>query len=190
MPPAEEVQDEVNKEEQDKVLVSPPPWNAWYSSCCHVPHYIDDGGALEGKCDMCVNIRPKGQDIMLDPDQLAELKKSPCLSFDTLMVGNTCFHSPSPPELPASNPRGQVRKSPNFFEEMGWGKMSGLTDDTSFMITKLRGLISKWYLLFEPHHHYMEHVPIGKENHGTLELAIMVETGSIVRQGLLLGRWR
>ena len=71
--PAEEEQNEVHKEENDKVL-APPMWNAWYLASCHVLHYIGNGNALEGKCKMCGNIRPQCQNIMLDHYQLAELK--------------------------------------------------------------------------------------------------------------------
>ena len=27
----------------------PPLWNAWYSTCCQVLHFVGDGGALVGK---------------------------------------------------------------------------------------------------------------------------------------------
>ena len=26
----------------------PPLWNAWYSTCCHVLHFVGDGGGLVG----------------------------------------------------------------------------------------------------------------------------------------------
>ena len=40
-----------------KKLDMPPLWNAWYSSCCQVLHYIGDSGALNGKCLKCGNTK-------------------------------------------------------------------------------------------------------------------------------------
>ena len=59
------------------VPMLPPLWNAWYSACCRILTYVGNGGALQGKCGMCGNARPSRQHTMLDPDQIAELKKAP-----------------------------------------------------------------------------------------------------------------
>jgi hypothetical protein len=88
----------------------PPLWNAWYSTCCQVLHFVGDGGVLVGKCALCGNGRPGRKDVMLDPKQLAELRTTPCLSYDVL-TGSVSH--PRSGVLQPSYPRGQVtRHSP------------------------------------------------------------------------------
>jgi hypothetical protein len=101
----------------------PPLWNAWYSACCRVLTYVGNGGALQGKCGMCDNACPSRKHTMLDPDQIAELKKAPALSFDALM-GVDAIHATSHSGLSTSNPRGNARMSPRRFEELEGGKMT------------------------------------------------------------------
>jgi hypothetical protein len=187
------VEEEKEKGGED-VPSFPPLWNAWCSACCRVVHYVGDGGVLEGKCCKCDNINPKRQDVMLDPDQVDELKKTPGLSLSVLMPGHNHFtHSHPQPEVPMSFPRGQGRKSPKEFQQVDLGKTSGLLDeDISFLShdsneditiveTKTDLEVSK-YSFFEWLEHYMEHVSIGQENRGMVELAKMVEAGTIVRE--------
>jgi hypothetical protein len=64
-----------------KKLSIPPLWNAWYSACCQALCFVGDGGALSGNCVMCGDERPGRKDIMLDPEQLAELERMPLSSF-------------------------------------------------------------------------------------------------------------
>ena len=98
-----------------KNLDIPPLWNAWYSTCCHALCYVGDGGALLGKCAICGSGRPGRKDIMLDPEQVAELKATPCLSYDSLtgMVSR-----PPSGGHPPSYPRGQARHSPQKFKDV------------------------------------------------------------------------
>ena len=85
---------------------------------------------MEGKCCKCDNINPKRQDVMLDPDQVDELKKTPGLSLSVLMPGHNHFTPSHPePEVPMSFPRGQARKSSKEFQPVDLGKTSGLLDD-------------------------------------------------------------
>ena len=119
---------------------------------------------------------------MLDPDQIAELKRSPALFIDALMGV----------ALPMSNPRGKARMSPRRFEELEDGTTTGppslpllsLVDgseeeEDDLVPTDLG--VSK-YSFIERLHHYMESVPICEENRGTVKLAVMVEVGSVVRE--------
>jgi hypothetical protein len=84
-----------------------------------------------------------------------------------------------------SNPRGNARVSPRRFEEFEGGKLTlaSLADDSKeeddLVPTDLE--VSK-YSFFERLHHYMERIPISEENRGTVELAVMVEVGTIVRE--------
>ena len=100
----------------------PPLWNAWYSSCCQVLRYYGDGGALVGRCALCGNGRPGRKDVMLDPEQMAELKAVPCLVYDAL-TGTVARHSSG--GLPHSFPRGQVRHSPHKFTDVSVSKIGG-----------------------------------------------------------------
>ncbi len=109
-----------------KKLDMPLLWNAWNSSCCRVLHYVGDGGALTGKCVLCRDAHPGRKDIILDPEQITELRKTLCLCYDALM-GNV-FRPPSNGLLP-SFLQGQARKLPQNFEELRVGKRSGLADE-------------------------------------------------------------
>ncbi len=87
--------------------------------------------------------------------------------------------------------------SPKTFEEIEGGKTTGLFDGSSPPSSPSASLadssekeddliptdheISK-YSFIEQLHHYMECVPSCEENRGTVELAIMVEAGTIVRE--------
>jgi hypothetical protein len=132
---------------------------------------------------------------MLDPDQLADLKNTPALSFDALMGGGVALRPTSTSKLLRSNPRGKARTSPKNFEEVLWGKTSWLTDNTSPPSSPASSKYSKEdnqvyrtglevskYAFYEQLLHYMERVPVRKDNSGTVGLAIMVEAGSVVRK--------
>ena len=165
----------------------PPLWNAWYSACCRVVTYVGDGGVLKGKCGKCGNARPSRKHTMLDPDQIGKLEKTPTLSFDALMevdASRVSFHS----GLSTSNPRGNARMSPRRFEELEDASLQSASldydseeDDDNIDNVRTDLEVSK-YSFFERLHHYMERVPISEENRGTVELAVMVEAGSIVRE--------
>ena len=173
------VEEEKEKGGEDVPSI-PPLWNAWWSACCRAVHYVGDGGVLEGKCCKCDIINPKCQDVMQDPNQVDELKKTPGLSFDLLMPGHNHFTPSRPqPKVPASFPRGQARKSPEEFQSVDLRKTSGLLDedisfmshdlseDISILETKTDFEVSK-YSFFEQLEHFMECVPISQENRGTV----------------------
>lgn len=67
---------------------------------------------------------------MLDPEHLAELRKTPGLSYG-MMTGNV-YHPSSNGLLPSS-PQGQARKSPQNFEEMVVYKSSGVSDEDDLL---------------------------------------------------------
>ena len=98
----------------------PPLWNAWYSTCCQVLHFVGDGGALVGNCASCGNGSPGRKDIMLDPEQLAELRTTPSLVYDPLT--GSVFPPLSRASAPPSYPRGQVRRSPQKFKDLDVAK--------------------------------------------------------------------
>ena len=120
----------------------PPLWNAWYSTCYRVLHFFGDGGALEGNCTSCGNGRPGRKDVMLDPEQLAELRTTPCLVYDPLT--GSVFPPPSHASAPPSYPQGQVCRSPQKFkdldvakgcdvepDQLGDARLDGLSDEES-----------------------------------------------------------
>ncbi len=57
---------------------------------------------------------------MLDPEQLAELRTTPCLVYDPLT--GSVSRPPSHVSAQASYPRGQVRRSPQKFNELHMAK--------------------------------------------------------------------
>ena len=115
---------EANKSPDDdpppaKKLSIPPLWNAWYSTCCQALRFVGDGGALSGSCTMCGDECPGRKDVMLDPEQLSELERTPLLAYDAL-TGTTKSMSDRPPSrvLPISYPRGRPRNSPQKFQDI------------------------------------------------------------------------
>ena len=84
----------------EKVII-PPLWNGWYSSCCQVLCYVGDGGTLVGKCALCGIGHPGRKNVMLNPEQVAELKAIPCLAYDAL-TGTVSQYRPG--GLPHSYP--------------------------------------------------------------------------------------
>ena len=78
------IDDECPQDLPARKLNLPPLWNAWYSTCCQVLHFVGDGGALVGKCALCGNDHTGRKDVMLDPEQLAELRTTPCLLYNPL----------------------------------------------------------------------------------------------------------
>ena len=149
----------------------PPLWNAWWCGGCRALHFVGDGGELRGACIMCGDSRPVRNDTMLDPEQVAQLRANPGLSYDTTLLGNagpsTSFGRKtmgiSEEDLLASSP-----KSSRSFES-----------DDDYERTDLE--VSK-YPFVERLDHYMERYSISDENCRSVELAIMVEAGSIVRE--------
>jgi hypothetical protein len=111
----------------EKVII-PPLWNAWYSSCCQVLCYVGDGGTLVGKCALCGNGRPGRKNVMLNPEQVAELKAIPCLAYGAL-TGTVSHHRSG--GLPHSYPRGQVRQSPHKFTDVSVSKIGGDVSGTA-----------------------------------------------------------
>ncbi len=83
-------------------------------------HFVGDGDALVQKCTLCGNGRPGWKDVMLNPEQLAELRTTPHLMYDPLM--GSVSHPPSHVLAPPSYPRGQVRCSPQKFKELDMAK--------------------------------------------------------------------
>ena len=74
---------ETHIEEEIGVPVAslPPLWNGWWCGGCRALHYVGDGGDLLGACVECGEHSPARNDVMLDPDQVEQLKATPGLSF-------------------------------------------------------------------------------------------------------------
>jgi hypothetical protein len=98
--------EEPPKDLPTRKLNLPPLWNAWYSTCCQVLHFVGDGGALVGKCALCGNDRPGRKDVMLDPEQLPELRATPRLMYNPLT--GSVSHPPSGVLAPPSNQRDRL----------------------------------------------------------------------------------
>ena len=66
----------------------PPLWNAWWCGACTALHFIGDGGDLIGPCIICQVRIPIRKHVMLDPDELEELRRTPGLSYQSSGVMN------------------------------------------------------------------------------------------------------
>jgi hypothetical protein len=114
---------------------------------------------------------------MLDPDEVVELRANPGLSYDNTLRGNagptTSFGQKTTTTSFGQKTTGiteddLLASSPSSFEA-----------DDDYERTDLE--VSK-YPFIERLDHYMERYQISEENRRSVELAIMVEAGSIVRE--------
>ena len=140
----------------------PPLWNAWWCG----------GGELRGACIMCGDSRPVRNDTMLDPEQVAEVRANPGLSYDTTLPGN------------AGRPSNSFgRKTTGISEDdlLASSPESSRSSEADDDCERTDLEVSK-YPFVERLDHYMERYPISEENRRSVELAIMVDAGSIVRE--------
>jgi hypothetical protein len=128
-------------------------------------HFVGDGGEVRGACIVCNPVR---NDIMLDPDEVVEMQANPGLSYDTTLHGNAGPTTSSGQKTTGITEDNLFASSPSSFEA-----------DDDYERTDLE--LSK-YPFIERLDHYMERYPISEENCRSVELAIMVEAGSIVRE--------
>ena len=165
---------ETHVEEEVGVWLAPLPplWNAWWCGGCCTLHYVDNGGDLLGACVECGDSRPVRNDVMLDPNQVEQLKAMPGLTYDATLLGNT---GPPPSlslKMSGMMDDGLLASSPESMK----------SSEIDFLSNKTDLKVSTKFSFFERLHHYMEHCPISKDNHRAEEVAIMVEAGSIVRE--------
>jgi hypothetical protein len=109
-------------------LDMPPLWNAWYSACCQVLHYVGDGGALTGSCVMCGGERPVRHYVMLDPDQVYELENTPFLAYNAMTA--TTMPMPSL-GLSTSKKQGARSSSTTTEEDESYDDKHSDNDDSS-----------------------------------------------------------
>ncbi len=69
--------------------------------------YVGDGGDMLGASVECGDRRPVRNDVMLDPDQVEQLKATPGLSYDTTLSGNTGPPLSLGPKTSPKKPLGQ-----------------------------------------------------------------------------------
>ena len=189
----------------------PPLWNAWYSTCCQVLHFVGDGGGLVGKCKLCGDHSPERKDVMLDPEQLAELRSTPCLTYDPMM-GRVLFPGsvsgvlaePSYPDIVGAEQVGVARLggildkdddsvSSNSSCRVIGTKTTGMYEmspddsplfprhDDEFSTATPTDNEVSKYSFFDRLKHYMEGNLITEGTRASVELCILVEAGAAVR---------
>ena len=149
----------------------------------HVPpQFVGDGGDLIGPCMMCQVRIPIRKHVMLDPDELEELRRTPGLSYQSSGVLN-------PPPHPSCGVKTRGMSSPDVSSHSSVSSLGKLLfvgeeddDDDDFEEGgKTDQEVSK-YSFYDRLEHYMERELIKEENRKSVELAIMVEAGSNVRE--------
>ena len=109
---------------------------------------------------------------MLDPDEVAKLQANPGLSYDTTFGGIAAPITAFGQKTMVTSEDDRVASSPEF----SW---TSSNDGDDYERTDLE--VSK-YPFLERLDHYMERYLISEDNRRCVELAIMVEAGSIVRE--------
>jgi hypothetical protein len=69
------------------VAALPPLWNTWWCGECTALHFVGDGGELIGPCLMCQVRSPIRKHVMLDPDELEELRRTPDNQIPSSPIG-------------------------------------------------------------------------------------------------------
>ena len=126
---------------------------------------------------------------MLDPDEREELRRMPGLSYQ--LPGPGVAYPPPPPSRvgktsgmsPSDHDSSQDSSSIGSEGGLGIGDLSfsGEEDDDDFEGEKTDQEVSK-YSFYDRLEHYMEREMIKEENRKSVELAVMVEAGSNVRE--------
>jgi hypothetical protein len=135
-------------------------------------HFVGDGGELSGACINCGDNNPIRNDMMLDPDEVTELQANPGLSYDTTFRGIAAPITAFGQKTMGISEDDRLASSPEFSRSS-----SDAGDD--YERTDLE--VSK-YPFLERLDHYMEHYPISEDNRRCVELAIMVEAWSTMRE--------
>ena len=163
----------------------PPLWNAWWCGACTALHFVGDGGELIRPCQMCQVRNPIHNHVMLDPDELEELRMTPGLSYQPRSSG-VVNSSPSPSRgvktsgMSLADESSQDSSSDDSV--LGMRSFSpGDEDDDDYDDEKTDQEVSK-YSFYDRLEHYMERELIKEDNRKSVELAIMVEAGSNVRE--------
>ena len=163
--------------------IPPPLWNAWWCQTCTSLHLVGDGGELIGECIKCQVRDPIRNHVMLDPDEIELVRMTPGLAYN-----------PPSSESGASIPPlsgGGATTLPDIYsssEEASAGDLvgdvlfpSGGDNDFESDDDKTDLEVSR-YSFFDRLEHYMERETIKEDYQKAVELAIMVEAGSIVRE--------
>jgi hypothetical protein len=167
----------------------PPLWNAWWCGACTALHFVGEGGELLGPCQMCQVRNPVRNHVMLDPDEREELMRTPGLSYQPPGPG-VAYPSPPPSRVGktsgmSASDHDSSQDSSLIGSEGGLGigdlSFSGEEDDDDFEGEKTDQEVSK-YTFHDRLEHYMEREMIKEENRKSVELAVMVEAGSNVRE--------
>jgi hypothetical protein len=130
-------------------LAHPPLWNAWWCRACTVRHFVGDGGELIGPCQMCHATSPVRNHVMLDPDKLDQLSRTPGLTYTvlnpsaTFCIGKTSSNTPNTSEndkLPGTGTGVDVisNASPGGTNSMV-GDDAPRMDNDSVQLTKIDG---------------------------------------------------
>ena len=168
------------------VAALPPLWNAWWCGACTALHFVGDGGELIGPCQMCQLRNPIRNHVMLDPDEREELRRTPGLSYQQPGSG-VAYPPPSRVGKTSGMSLSDSQDSSSIGSEGGGGlgngdlSFSGEEDDYDFVGEKTDQEVSK-YSFYDRLKHYMEREMIKEENRKSVELAVMVEAGSNVRE--------
>lgn len=161
----------------------PPLWNAWWCGSCYRVNYVGDGGLLTGPCIGCLRIDPVMNSYMLDPDEVVESKsgtgKLHSVDGDSVN-GEGGGVASSGLSAPEESEYDDIEPSAINFGDHHYSSASDQDDDTSNH-EKTDQEVSK-YSFFDRLEHYMERMPIKDSNRKSVELAIMVEAGSAVRE--------
>lgn len=141
----------------------PPLWNAWWCGSCRALHPVGDGGELTGECKYCSEISPVRNDTMLDPEQFKHLRN---IGSGTVIRwdedGKVVDDVQDSSSLASASEFSTLSMANNEYKR---------TDHEVSMFS-----------FFERLHHYMDRNRICDENRRSVELAMMVEAGSIVRE--------
>lgn len=164
----------------------PPLWNAWHCGSCHRLHHVGDGGELTGPCTYCPEMNPVYHDIMLDPEQLDDLKNNPGMRYTGQGGGDITPRTPYGKNNGMSHESGSdessIVDSVDGVDLFNIRTPRSNDDEDSVSDEGKTDQEMAKFSFYERLEHYMERIPIKEDNRKSVELAIMVEAGSNVRE--------
>jgi hypothetical protein len=162
----------------------PPMWNAYWCSGCITINLVGDGGSLVGKCICCQSEDDSWKNsIMLDPDEFEEAQKHRGMKYPNKEIVNNVLDSNRILNRSLNSDfSGGVGEDDDDDEEMTSNPYNGEGDDDNSDINSATdGEVSK-FSFYDRLNHYMDRMSITQNNRMAVELAVMVEAGSTMRE--------
>ena len=171
--------------------VIPPLWNAYWCDRCSTINLVGDGGLLHGPCIGCgIDDITTKNSVMLDPHEFSDYQRNVGKKYDNpSAIGQNTTNLLS--ELNNNSPTFENSNDDDYLEADSYAsdRCDDVGDDGEDLEDFFRtdAEVSK-YCFYERLEHYMQRTKISLDNRKAVELAIMIEAGTNVRDMLTMNK--